>query len=88
MGRKSRHAPVRHHHESLVASMPATVVSVVAGPGAKVKRGDPVLILEAMKRELPVRAPRDGVVEAVHCRGGDLVQPGVPLVALDETHDV
>jgi biotin carboxyl carrier protein len=82
-----RHAPARHHHESLGAPMPATVVKVVADRGTAVKRGDTVLILEAMKMELPVRAPRDGVVEAVHCRAGDLVQPGVPLVDLDESHD-
>lgn len=82
-----RHPPARHHHESLTAPMPATVVEVVADRGAAVKRGDTVLILEAMKMELPVRAPRDGVVEAVHCRAGDLVQPGVPLVDLDESHD-
>jgi 3-methylcrotonyl-CoA carboxylase alpha subunit len=36
-----------------------------------------------MKMELPIRAPRDGVVTAVHCREGDLVQPGVVLVDLE-----
>jgi biotin carboxyl carrier protein len=36
-----------------------------------------------MKMELPVRAPRDGKVKAVHCQAGQLVQPGVPLVDLE-----
>jgi biotin carboxyl carrier protein len=33
-----------------------------------------------MKMELPIRAPRDGVIAAVHCKRGELVQPGVALV--------
>jgi 3-methylcrotonyl-CoA carboxylase alpha subunit len=66
----------------LTAPMPATVLSVVAGPGVAVRAGDPVLLLEAMKMELPVRAPRDGIVRAVHCREGELVQPGVTLVEI------
>jgi hypothetical protein len=38
---------------------------------------------QAMKMELPIRAPRDGIVRAVNCRPGDLVQPGVVLVELE-----
>jgi acetyl/propionyl-CoA carboxylase alpha subunit len=68
-------------HE-LTAPMPATVLSVVATPGSTVAAGDVLLILEAMKMELPVRAPRAATVTAVHCREGELVQPGVPLVDL------
>src|SRR5690348_7755548 len=66
--------------DSLAAPMPATVVRVVAAPGARVARGDTLVVLEAMKMELAVRAPADGVVSAVHCKEGELVQPGVPLV--------
>ena len=60
--------------------MPATVLSVLASVGQTVKPGDTLLMLEAMKMELPVRAPREGVVTAIHCREGELVQPGVMLV--------
>ncbi len=60
-------------------------VRVDAVPGARVRKGDTLLILEAMKMELPIRAPADGVVRAVHCREGELVTPGVALVDLD--HD-
>jgi 3-methylcrotonyl-CoA carboxylase alpha subunit len=67
-------------HGSLTAPMPATVVRVDAAPGARVRRGDTLIILEAMKMELPIRAESDGVVKAIHCRAGELVQPGVPLV--------
>lgn len=70
-------------HGSLSAPMPATVIRVVVTTGATVKRGDTLVVLEAMKMELPVRAPADGTVKAVHCHEGQLVQPGVPLVELD-----
>jgi len=45
-----------------------------------VAAGDLLIALEAMKMELAVRAPHDGVVKAIHCREGDLVQPGTPLI--------
>ena len=66
----------------LAAPMPATVVATRAEPGQGVRAGDVLVVLEAMKMELTIRAPRDGVVDAVHCRQGDLVQPGVPLVTM------
>jgi biotin carboxyl carrier protein len=72
------------HHGSLMAPMPATVRRVATSPGRHVKRGDTLLILEAMKMELPVRATADGMVTAVHCREGDLVQPGISLIDIDE----
>jgi 3-methylcrotonyl-CoA carboxylase alpha subunit len=67
----------------LSAPMPASVVRVDAAPGARVRKGDTLIILEAMKMELAVRAPADGTVKAVHCKAGDLVKPGTPLVDLD-----
>lgn len=69
--------------ETLGAPMPATVIRVLVEPGQRVARGDTLLLLEAMKMELPVRAARDGVVKAVRCSPGELVQPGVALVDLD-----
>ena len=68
--------------DALAAPMPATVVAARAEPGQSVRAGDVLVVLEAMKMELTIRAPRDGVVDAVRCRQGDLVQPGVPLVTL------
>ena len=44
---------------------------------------DVLIALEAMKMELPIRAPRDGVVKAVHCQPGELVQPGQVLLDLE-----
>jgi 3-methylcrotonyl-CoA carboxylase alpha subunit len=70
-------------HQALSAPMPATVLKVLIERGATVRKGDTLLILEAMKMELPVRCDADGVVRAVHCREGELVQPGAVLVELD-----
>jgi biotin carboxyl carrier protein len=69
-----------HGHEALAAPMPATVVRVAVKVGDAVRAGDLLIALEAMKMELPIRAPHDGVVAAIHCSEGDLVQPGVELV--------
>jgi 3-methylcrotonyl-CoA carboxylase alpha subunit len=70
-------------HDSMAAPMPATVVTILVEPGAPVSRGDTVIVLEAMKMELPIRAPRDGVVKSIACRQGELVQPGVNLLELE-----
>jgi biotin carboxyl carrier protein len=67
---------------SLTAPMPATVVQVKVTVGETVKRGDILIVLEAMKMELPVRAPADGRVAAIHCEPGQLVQPDTSLIEL------
>ncbi len=72
------------HHGLLMAPMPATVRRVLVSAGDAVKRGDSLVILEAMKMELPVRASAPGLVRAVCCREGELVQPGVALIEIDE----
>ena len=66
-------------HDLLGPPMPATVVRIAARPGDTVHAGDVLIALEAMKMELPIRAPRDGVIKAVHCHEGELVQPGVEV---------
>jgi biotin carboxyl carrier protein len=72
------------HAGALSAPMPATVRRVLVEPGTSVKAGDTLLILEAMKMELPVRAAASGRVRAIKCREGELVQPGVDLVEIDD----
>jgi acetyl/propionyl-CoA carboxylase alpha subunit len=65
---------------AITAPMPATVVKVVVKPGDAVHKGDVVVLLEAMKMELPLRADADATVAAVHCREGELVQGEAVLV--------
>jgi len=71
------------HHGSLSAPMPATVRRIDVKAGDVVQKGQTLILLEAMKMELPVRAAGDGTVSSVNCREGDLVQPGTILVELD-----
>jgi biotin carboxyl carrier protein len=66
----------------LEAPMPATVTRIAVSVGQRVAAGDVLVLLEAMKMELAIRAPHDGTVGRIACEAGALVQPGVPLVEL------
>jgi 3-methylcrotonyl-CoA carboxylase alpha subunit len=65
---------------SLTAPMPGKVISLLVDAGATVKRGQPLLVMEAMKMEHTIAAPADGVVERLLYRVGDQVAEGAPLV--------
>ena len=73
----------RSGDEGVMSPMPATVVAIHVTPGQAVTAGDTVIVLEAMKMELPIRAPRDGVVKTVAYAKGDLVPPGVNLLEFE-----
>lgn len=66
------------------APMPGTILQIVAQPGAKVKRGQPIIVLEAMKMNNSIGAPRDGVVAAILVKTGQSVGYGEPLAQLAE----
>jgi biotin carboxyl carrier protein len=72
-----------HGPRMLSSPMPATIIKVMAEPGAAFKRGDTLVVVEAMKMELPIAAEHDGIVKAVLCHEGDLVQAGQTLVELE-----
>jgi biotin carboxyl carrier protein len=65
---------------ALTAPMPATVIRIHVKPGDTVTKGQVLMLLEAMKMELPIRAPGDGVVSAVHGREGQLVDADAVLL--------
>ncbi|MGE0449952.1 MAG: acetyl-CoA carboxylase biotin carboxyl carrier protein subunit [Vicinamibacterales bacterium] len=67
----------------LSTPMPATVLRVLAAEGDRVRKGDTLVVLEAMKMELPIRAESDAAVVEVRCREGDLVQADAVLVELE-----
>ena len=66
----------------LTAPMPGRVTQLMVEPGTSVRRGQPLIVIEAMKMEHTVTAPTDGVVEAVRFAPGDLVEEGAVLIAL------
>ncbi len=69
---------------SLTAPMPAVVRSVRVSEGDRVREGDAMVVLEAMKLQLEVRTPVAGTVSAVHVREGDVVAAGAVLIEIDE----
>ena len=65
------------------APMPGKILSVKASAGQAVKKGEVILILEAMKMENEVVAPQDGTVATVECAAGDSVESGKVLVSMN-----
>ena len=68
--------------ETIKAPMPGTIMDIKVSGGQPVKKGDVLLILEAMKMENEIMAPRDGVVASVMTSKGAQVNSGDALVAL------
>jgi len=81
-----RHDPIAqadnndHAGAGLTAPMPGKIIAVKTQAGAKVAKGDALLIMEAMKMEHTITAPADGVVDVVNFAQGDQVEAGVELV--------
>jgi 3-methylcrotonyl-CoA carboxylase alpha subunit len=69
---------------AVLAPMPGKVIALLAEPGSRVARDAPLLIIEAMKMEHAVRAPRAGLLQAFRVRVGDVVAMGELLVDLDD----
>ena len=73
----------RPSHEGCVSTaMPGSIVEVKVKAGDKVNAGDPVLVIEAMKMENEIQAPKSGVVIAVHVKKGDSVTPDETLLEI------
>ena len=68
---------------ALEAPMPGRVSAVKTVAGARVAKGDELVVVEAMKMENALRAPRDGTVRVVHVVVGEMVAPGRPLLELE-----
>jgi 3-methylcrotonyl-CoA carboxylase alpha subunit len=69
--------------DKIVAPLPGTVVALLAEVGATLEKGAPILTLEVMKMEQTLRAPFAGVLKAIKCKVGDIVQEGVELAEVE-----
>ena len=65
---------------SLLAPMPGKIVATLVAAGTQVKRGTPLVVLEAMKMEHTLQAPTDGTVKGYRAKAGDQVGDGAVLV--------
>ncbi|MFD2679890.1 pyruvate carboxylase [Bacillus seohaeanensis] len=79
---KAKADPKNESH--IGASMPGTVIKVIADKGEKVERGDHLLITEAMKMETTVQAPFSGVVKDIYVQNGDALSPGDLLIEIQK----
>ena len=90
-GTSSRLSLKQHAHEDdseavtglLTAPMPGKIVKVMVEAGRKVAKGEPLLILEAMKMEHTITAPADGVVKELHYGAGEQVLEGAELIRIE-----
>ena len=76
-------APAAAGSVAVTAPMPGKILGVKASAGQAVKRGQVLLILEAMKMENEIVAPQDGTVASINVAVGDSVEPGATLATLN-----
>jgi oxaloacetate decarboxylase alpha subunit len=69
--------------DAVKAVLAGNIFKVIVAPGDVVERGDPLVVVEAMKMETEVAAPKAGTVTRVFVSTGDVVAVGDPLVMID-----
>lgn len=67
----------------IIAPMPGLILNVSIKTGQQVKENDPLLVLEAMKMENVLTAPRDGVIKKICCAKGDAVEKTQLLIEFE-----
>ncbi len=69
--------------EEIKAHITGIVFQIAVKPGDRVQAGDPVIVLESMKMEIPVEAPRAGAIKEIRVREGQTVQEGATVAVLE-----
>jgi len=68
--------------KKIISIIPGTIVKVFVKEGQKVKRGDNILILEAMKMKNRIKSPRPGVIKSIKVKEGEKIAKGMLMVEL------
>jgi biotin carboxyl carrier protein len=76
-------ANVETQEKHVESPMPGKILQVMVAPGTVVDEGDPLLVLEAMKMENVIRAPRSGVIAGVEAQVGEAVEKAAKLVTYE-----
>lgn len=76
-------APVQAGSVQVSAPMPGKILAVKASVGQALKKGDVIMVLEAMKMENDIVAPQDGAVASINVAVGDSVEPGATLATMN-----
>jgi pyruvate carboxylase subunit B len=79
----SKHEP--SHEGCITTAMPGTIIDIKVKVGDSVDEGDSVVVIEAMKMENEIQAPKSGIVMAVHVAKGDNVSPNETLLEIQST---
>ena len=69
---------------TIVAPMPGKMLEIKVADGETVEKGQPLLVMEAMKMEQTINAPRDGVVSGLSLKAGDQVADGTVLLTITD----
>ena len=69
---------------SVLSELNAVVLTIAVATGDRVQNGDTLIVLESMKMEIPVAAPRDGAVAAILVREKQMVEEGQKLAILGD----
>lgn len=87
MEKISDHDPLHEEETSLIAPMPGTLVALYVTPGQKVVKGEKLLVIEAMKMEHTLYAPKQGVIKACFHQQGDSIKEGANLIEFEMEDD-
>ncbi|WP_419419103.1 acetyl/propionyl/methylcrotonyl-CoA carboxylase subunit alpha [Legionella sp. D16C41] len=74
-----------HEASHLTAPMPATVVAILKKPGDIIKKGEQLIVLEAMKMEHTIHAPKNGIVAELFYEVGSQVSEGAELLTITDS---
>ena len=69
---------------AVIAPMPGKIIDIFASEGDKIKEGKPLLVMEAMKMEMTLYAPKDGIISEIKIQNGALVSDGDILIKLED----